>query len=125
MSYEYEFREESLRLCREDGHGMQAALWSALNDKEHRMQRWVQLISIAPSGRLTRWKRWRERVGANTWTSQQSSAPSPSSLPGKESPALTDALGGDKKNREGSGKGAMARTGVPAVAVTARRVSIT
>ena len=32
--------------CRENGHGTQAALGAALGDKEHRMQHWVQQVSI-------------------------------------------------------------------------------
>ena len=48
-SYEFELRKEALRLCREDGFAIQAALWTALNNKEHRLQHFVQFTSIANS----------------------------------------------------------------------------
>ena len=53
MSYEFELRKEAYRLCRKEGAGIKAALWSTLGDTEHRMVHWLQLISIAnsrPSG---------------------------------------------------------------------------
>ena len=50
MSCEYERRKEAPRLCPEDSCGIQTALWAALENDEHRMMHWLQLISIANSG---------------------------------------------------------------------------
>ena len=43
------FRKEVLRLCKEDGFAIQAALCSDLNDNAHRLPHWVQLTSTANS----------------------------------------------------------------------------
>ena len=37
LSYEYEIRKEALRLCREEGYGIKAALWNTIANQEHRM----------------------------------------------------------------------------------------
>ena len=51
MSYEFELRKEACRLCKEQAMGVQAALWTALRNPEHRMKHWLQLVAIpnAPS----------------------------------------------------------------------------
>ena len=49
MSYEYELHKEAHRLCREEGFGIKAALWSTIDNTEHRVIHWPQLTSIANS----------------------------------------------------------------------------
>ena len=51
LSYEFELRKEAIRLCKEQTMGVQAALWAALRNPEHRMKHWLQLVAIpnAPS----------------------------------------------------------------------------
>ena len=49
MSYEFEVRKEAYRLCREEGSGIKDALWTTIENTEHRMIHWLQLISIANS----------------------------------------------------------------------------
>ena len=51
LSYELELRKEAVRLCKEQSFGIQAALWAALRNDEHRMKHWLQLVAIpnAPS----------------------------------------------------------------------------
>ena len=51
LSYELELRKEAVRLCKEQSFGIQAALWAALRNNEHRMKHWLQLVAIpnAPS----------------------------------------------------------------------------
>ena len=51
LSYELELRKEAVRLCKEQSFGIQAALWAALRNNEHRMKHWSQLVAIpnAPS----------------------------------------------------------------------------
>ena len=38
LSYELELRKEAIRLCKEQSFDIQAALWAALRNKEHRMK---------------------------------------------------------------------------------------
>ena len=51
LSYEFESRKEAIRLCKEESYGIQAALWAALKNPEHRMKHWLKLVAIpnAPS----------------------------------------------------------------------------
>ena len=51
LSCEFELRKEAFRLCKEQAMGVQAALWTALRNPEHRMKHWLQLVAIpnAPS----------------------------------------------------------------------------
>ena len=49
MSHEFESCKEAFSLCREEGTGIQAALWTTVDNTEHRMIHWLQLISIANS----------------------------------------------------------------------------
>ena len=49
MSYECELRKEAYRLSREEGSGIKAALWTTIENTEHRIIHWLQLISIANS----------------------------------------------------------------------------
>ena len=48
-SCEFELRNQTIRLCREEAWESQTPSGAALADKEHRMINWVQLISIANS----------------------------------------------------------------------------
>ena len=47
LEYEFQLRKEALRRCFEEGYSIQAALWSAYADPQHRMKHWVQLLAIA------------------------------------------------------------------------------
>ena len=38
-----------MKLCREQGYSIQAALWATYRNQEHRMKHWVTLLSIANS----------------------------------------------------------------------------
>ena len=49
LSYKFELHKEAIRLCKEQSFGIQAALWAALRDKEHRMKHWLQLVAIPNS----------------------------------------------------------------------------
>ena len=47
LSYELEVaQKKSVRLCKEQFFGIQAALWAALRNNEHRMKHWLQLVAI-------------------------------------------------------------------------------
>ena len=46
LSYEFELRKEATRLCNQQSMGVQAALWTALRNAEHRMKHWLQLVAI-------------------------------------------------------------------------------
>ena len=43
------YAKEAYRLCREEGSGIKSALWTTIENTEHRMIHWLQLISIANS----------------------------------------------------------------------------
>ena len=47
MEYEFQLTREAMKLCREQGYSIQAALWAAYRNQEHRMNHWVTLLSIA------------------------------------------------------------------------------
>ena len=49
LSYEFELRKESICLCKEQSFRIQAALWSALKNQEHRIEHWLQLVAIPNS----------------------------------------------------------------------------
>ena len=49
MSHEVELRKDANRLCREEGSGIKAALWTTIENTEHGMIHWLQLVSIANS----------------------------------------------------------------------------
>ena len=46
ISCEFELRKEAFHLCKEQSFGIQAALWAALRNPEHRMKQWLQLVAI-------------------------------------------------------------------------------
>ena len=50
FSNELQLRKEAIRLCKEHAYGIQATLWASLNDKEHRVKHWLQLVAIPNSG---------------------------------------------------------------------------
>ena len=65
LSYELELRKEAIRLCKEQAFGIQAALWAALRDKEHRMKHWLQLVAItntAASSEKQKLQNMRKRI---------------------------------------------------------------
>ena len=47
MEYEFQLRRDAMKLCREQGYGIQAALWATYQNQEHRMKHWVTLLSVA------------------------------------------------------------------------------
>ena len=47
MEYEFQLRREAMKLCREQGYSIQAALWAAYRNQEHRMKHWITLLSVA------------------------------------------------------------------------------
>ena len=46
LSYEFEFRKDAFRLCKEQQFGIQTALWATLRNTEHRMKHCLQVIAI-------------------------------------------------------------------------------
>ena len=46
LSYEFELRKEAFLLCKKQQYGIQAAFWATLHNTKHRMEHWLQLISI-------------------------------------------------------------------------------
>ena len=47
LEYEYQLRKEAIRLTVEENFSIQAALWHAFEDQQHKLMRWVQLLTIA------------------------------------------------------------------------------
>ena len=47
MEYAFQLRREAMKLCREQGYSIQAALWAAHRNQEHRLKHWITLFSIA------------------------------------------------------------------------------
>ena len=116
LSYEFELRKEAIRLCKEQSFGIQAALWAALRDKEHRMKHWLQLVAIPNSSassdkqelqvlkkRITDLEKARSRSPRRASHSKQSTQ---LALPGPSAPAKGVKGGkGSKKGKKGKGKG--------------------
>ena len=49
LEYEYQVRRQAIKLCVRKGFSFQSAWWSVYRDVEHRMEHWVQLLTIANS----------------------------------------------------------------------------
>ena len=49
LEYEYQVRRQAIKLCVRKGFSSQSAWWSVYRDVEHRMEHWVQLLTIANS----------------------------------------------------------------------------
>ena len=49
MEYEYQVRRQAIKLCVRRGYWFQSAWWTVYRDVEHRMEHWVQLLTIANS----------------------------------------------------------------------------
>ena len=47
LEYEYQSRKEAIRLTVEENFPIQAALWHAFEDQNHKLTHWVQLLMIA------------------------------------------------------------------------------
>ena len=47
VEYEFQLRKEACRLIRDEGYGIQSALWTAYEDPQHRMRNWIQLLTEA------------------------------------------------------------------------------
>ena len=47
LEYEFQIRKQACILVREEGFGIQQALWAAYEDPQHRMKNWVQLLTEA------------------------------------------------------------------------------
>ena len=45
LKYEFQLRKQALKVVREVG--MQAALWAACRDPQHRMRNWMKLLTVA------------------------------------------------------------------------------
>ena len=51
VEYESQVRRKAMKLCREQGYGIQASLWCAYQNREHRMKHWVTMLSLANNTR--------------------------------------------------------------------------
>ena len=49
MEFEFQLRPDAIRLCEERGLCIQAALWNAHQNQDHRTKQFVQLLSVANS----------------------------------------------------------------------------
>ena len=49
MDFEFQWRRDAMKLCREQRYSIQAAPKATFRDQEHRMKHWVTLLSIANS----------------------------------------------------------------------------
>ena len=49
LEYEYQVRRQAIKLCVWKGFSFQSAWWSVYRDVEHRMEHWMQLLTIANS----------------------------------------------------------------------------
>ena len=47
LEYEFQLRKEAIRLTVEENFSIQAALWHAFEDQQHKLTHWVQLLTIA------------------------------------------------------------------------------
>ena len=47
LEYEFLLHKEALRLVREQGSSIQASLWQAYSDPQHRMRHWIRLLTVA------------------------------------------------------------------------------
>ena len=109
MSYEFELRKEAFRLCKEQAMGVQAALWTALRNPEHRMKHWLQLVAIpnAPSSSSSSdiqalKKRISDLEKARSRSPRKNSQMQPA-LPGPAQLALPAPSGSSKGSKGGKG----------------------
>ena len=49
LEYEYQVRRQAIKLIVRKGYSFQSAWWTVYRDVEHRMQHWVQLLTVANS----------------------------------------------------------------------------
>ena len=49
LEYEYQVRRQAIEVCVRTGYSFQSAWWSVYRDVEHRMEHWVQQLTIASS----------------------------------------------------------------------------
>ena len=49
LEYEYQVRSQAIQLCVRKGYSFQSAWWTVHRDVEHRMEHWMQLLTIANS----------------------------------------------------------------------------
>ena len=49
LEYEYQVRSQAIKLCVRKGYSFQSAWWTVYRDVEHRMEHWMQLLTIANS----------------------------------------------------------------------------
>ena len=49
LEYEYQVRSQAIKLCVRKGYSFQSAWWTVYHDVEHRMEHWMQLLTIANS----------------------------------------------------------------------------
>ena len=135
LSYELELRKEAIKLCKEQAFGIQAALWAALRDKEHRMKHWLQLVAIpnsAASSDKQELQNMRKRIAdlekarsRSPRRGSQSKQSAQLALPGPSAPAQ-GAKGGKGSNnkKKWKGKGKSSSSSQPAAATRRRIFSI-
>ena len=117
LSYEFELRKEAVRLCKEQAMGVQAALWTALRNPEHRMKHWLQLVAIpnalsssSGSDLQALKKRISDLEKARSRSPRRNSQTQPA-LPGPAQLALPAPSGSSKGSKGGKGSKNQRRRG--------------
>ena len=118
LSYEFELRKEAISLCKEQSFGIQAALWAALRNPEHRLKHWLQLVAIpnsASSSSSQEMQAMKKRIAdlekARSRSPRRKQAsipggPSMLALPAPSAPAQGSKVGtGGNNKKKGKGKG--------------------
>ena len=107
LSYELDLRKEAVRLYKEQSFGIQAALWAALRNNEHRMKHWLQLVAIpnAPSSSSNQ-----ELQSLTQKQLALPGGPQMMALPAPSAPAQGQ-KGGKRGNRKRGGAGRFAMSG--------------
>ena len=118
LSYEFELRKEAIRLCKEQSFGVQAVLWAALRNPEHRMKHWLQLVAIpnsASSSSSQEMQAMKKRIAdlekarSRSPRRKQASIPGGTSmhaLPAPSAPVQGSKVGkGGNNKKKGTGKG--------------------
>ena len=124
LSYELELRKEAIKLCNEQAFGIQAALWAALRDKEHRMKHWLQLVAI-PNSAASSDKQEMQNMKKSIADLEKARSRSPRrgsqskqsaqlALPGPSAPAQGAKGGKGSNNNKGKGKGKSSSSSQPA-----------
>ena len=116
LEYEFQLRKEAIRLTVEENFSIQAALWHAFEDQQHKLTHWVQLLTIAnaqqacSSDEVSKLRK--EVADLRKMVSQRSRSPrgkgaGKRSLPAPSQlalPAPPTSKGSGKKGKTGKGK---------------------